>query len=146
MSDPTDIDRTETTAGAEEFALELLIDAADTARALVGNLSDANAQALSRPPIVAIGYALLVHLDHRADEQYQQGRALIEALEGIRERVKFLAPRSDSNDPSHKLPPASERALSDYAWLKELLDLARPTFSDPDYREALIRLRRLAGV
>jgi len=132
-------------SGKEDFALDLLGDGADAARVLICNLPKANADALSRHPIVAVGHALLIHLDALANQQYQQGQELIGELKAVTESVRLLASPPDSGNLGDKHQPATERALSDYSRLKELLGLAQSAFSDADYREALSRLRRLAG-
>jgi hypothetical protein len=146
MSAPDKLDPNESTCDLEDFALNLLEDGADAARALVSNLPKANADALSRHSVVAVGHALLVHLDALADQQYQQGQELIGELKVLSDSVKFLAGRLDSVHPRAKPSPASKQAPSDYSRLEELLGFAQSAFSDADYREALTRLRRLAGV
>jgi hypothetical protein len=146
MTTPDYIDANDVASGAEDFALDLLGDGADAARVLICNLPKANADALCRHSVVAVGHALLVHLDALADQQYQQGQELIRELKVLSDSVKFLAGRLDSVHPGAKPSPASKQALSDYSRLKELLGFAQSAFSDADYREALTRLRRLAGV
>ena len=146
MSALDNLDRNESMDNSEEFALELLRDAADSARALLGNLPNASVDALCKYPVVAATYALLVHLDHSAEEQYSQGRAIIEELRAIRESINFRAARRSGDDPTIEPQPPLKQTLSDYAWLRELLEIAQPRFSDVVYHEALTRLRRLAGV
>jgi hypothetical protein len=130
----------------EDFALEFLREGADAARALVRNLSKADSDALSRHPVVAVGHALLALLDERADDQCQQGEALIGELKAISDSMRILAQRLDSSNSPDKPQAAAEQVLCDYERLKELLELAKPTFGEADYREALTRLRRLSGV
>jgi hypothetical protein len=146
MSASNIMDLDELMCDSEEFALDLLRDGADSARALVGNLPKANADALSEHPIVAVGYALLVHLDRRAEEQNFQRGLIIEGLRAIKESVDFLTARSHSADPSNESQPGSTEGPSDFIWLKEWLEHARPKFSDAEYGEAITRLQRLAGV
>lgn len=146
MSTPYDIKPNHLTSGAEEFALHLLMDAADVARAVVSNLPDADAQAISQHPIVAMTYALLVHFDRRAEEQCLQGRCIFDALQAIKESVDSLAARRHGDDQTVEPQPTSKQALFDYVWLKELLELAQPRLNDGEYGEAIIRLQRLAGL
>lgn len=146
MSASNNIDPNELICDSEEFALDLLRDAADSARALLATLPVAHARALEKYPIVAMTYALLVHMDRRAEEQCLQGGAIIEGLHAVKESVDFLAARPPSDNPSNEFQPASTQGPSDFAWLKELLEHARPKFRDAEYREAITRLQRLAGV
>ncbi|MEO6823248.1 MAG: hypothetical protein ABI167_00685 [Nitrosospira sp.] len=131
---------------SEEFASYFLSDAADAARDLLADFPDKNAQAISKHPIVAVGYALHVHFNNSAEEQYTQGGAIIEGLQAIKESVDSVAARPHSDGSTIEPQPASKQALSDYVCLQELLEFAQPSFSEAQYGEAKIRLRRLAGV
>jgi hypothetical protein len=133
-------------ANSEAFALDILPSAADGVRALLNNLPEASARVLRKNPVLVAEYARLVLLDRRSEERYLQGQEIIEALRDIRESIDCLAARPDVDDTSDERQPASKQAYADYAWLKELLERAKPGMSASDYDEAADRIIRIVGV
>lgn len=140
MSAP-EIEPNKLQADAEIYATDLLVDSAEWARALLGNMDGGPTH-----PIATLGHAMLTLLDRRAEERYIQHQAIIEGLQDIRESIDFLAARPETEAASDTPEPASKKAFADYEWLKGLLEVAHPELSDAKYRKAITRIQRIVGV
>lgn len=149
MSAP-EIDLNELALNAHLFAGEQLVAAAGSLALLLKMSSLRPEKVMDEHPILVVGFALLAHLDARAEENRCLMEAGIQTMQEIAEGVDMLCtlgfPPASQADIEHEEMPSQHEAEIMYSALKVDYERHNPCCSVEQHTVAIARFARLVGL